>query len=244
MITEMKFTGLLLFALTLSAQVPSNSLSVNWLVREDLFAGLLEDDRDRLKKGVATLDSVATYYSEARVLSWRYLAEVTQAVWDYEAKDVTGFNRHYGLALTYLDRIRKVASGNELVLPEIFEGAVLVVLGDRLPEAMRKGSWERAYQAYAKLDLLQGDSVEKMPMHLKGESLSGLAAAAYRTGREAEMKKTLERIVSGMPKTPYASAAKKWMEEPESRTRLKIACISCHEPNRLGNRVELSHAVK
>lgn len=240
----MKFTGLLLLALTVPAQVPSNALSLNWLVREDLFAGLLENDRDRLKKGVATMDSVATFYSETRVLSWRYLAEVTQAVWDYEAKDLTGFNRHYGLALTYMDRVRKVASGNDLVLPEIFEGAVLLVLGDRLPEAMQKGARERAYLAYAKLDQLQGDSVEKMPMHLKGESLSGLAATAYRTGREAEMKQALERIVAGMPKTPYASVAKKWMEEPESRARVKIACISCHEPNRLGTRLELSHKTK
>ena len=240
----MKIVGLILFASTLAAQVPSNTLSVNWLVREDLFAGLLENDRDRLKKGIETLDSVASYYDEPRVLCWRYLAEVTQAVWAYEAKDVTGFNRHYGLALTYLNRVRKVASGNDLVLPEIFEGAALMVLADRMPEAMRKGSKERAYQAYAKLDQLQGDSVEKLPMHMKGESLSGLAATAYQTGREAEMKKALERILSGMPKTPYATAAKKWIEEPESRARVKIACLSCHEPNRLGNRVELSHVVK
>lgn len=240
----MKFTGLLLLALTVSAQVASNTLNVNWLVREDLFAGLLENDRDRLKKGIETLDAVANYYDEPRVLCWRYLAEVTQAVWAHEAKDVTGFNRHYGLAMTYLNRVRKVASGNDLVLPEIFEGAALMVLADRLPEAMQKGARERAYLAYAKLDQLQGDSVEKMPMHLKGESLAGLAATAYRSGREAEMKQALERILTGMPKTPYASVAKKWMEEPESRTRLKIACISCHEPNRLGNRLELSHKTK
>ena len=81
-------------------------------------------------------------------------------------------------------------------------------------------------------------------MHLKGESLAGLAATAYQSGREAEMKQALERILAGMPKTPYASVAKKWMEEPESRARLKIACISCHEPNRLGNRLELSHKTK
>ena len=81
-------------------------------------------------------------------------------------------------------------------------------------------------------------------MHLKGESLSGLAATAYRTGREAELKQALERILTGMPKTPYASVAKKWMEEPESRARVKIACISCHEPNRLGTRLEMSQKTK
>jgi hypothetical protein len=109
---------------------------------------------------------------------------------------------------------------------------------------MRKGAWERAYQAYAKLDELQVSYLDKFPMHMKGESLSGLAASAYRTGREAEMMKTLERMQAGLAKTPYAAVAKKWAEDPAARSKVKMVCISCHEPNRLGNRVELSHAVK
>jgi len=47
-----------------------------------------------------------------------------------------------------------------------------------------------------------------------------------------------------MAKTPYAAVAKKWAEDPAARDKVKMVCISCHEPNRLGNRVELSHAVK
>jgi hypothetical protein len=117
-------------------------------------------------------------------------------------------------------------------------------VADRFPEAMRAGAWERAYAAYAKLDELQGASVEQLPMHLKGESLSGLAATAYRTGREAEMKKTLERMQVVLAKTPYAVVAKKWAEDPAARSKVKMVCISCHEPNRLGNRIELSHAKK
>jgi hypothetical protein len=243
----MKFVGMILFALTLSAQgpaTPSNALSVHWMVREDLFAGMLEDDHERLKKGLATLDAVGKYYDEAPVLSWRYMAEVTQAVWAYEAKDNTGFNRHYGLALTYLNRLRKVASGNDLALPEIFEGGALAVLAERFPESMRKGVWERAYAAYANLDKLQGESVNQMPMHIKGESLAGLAATAYRTGREAEMTKTLERMQVVLAKTPYAAVARKWAEDPAARSKVKMVCISCHEPNRLGSRIERSHFVK
>jgi hypothetical protein len=79
---------------------------------------------------------------------------------------------------------------------------------------------------------------------MKGESLAGLAATAYRTGREAELTKTLERMQGMLAKTPYASVAKKWAEDPAARSKVKMVCISCHEPNRLGNRIAMSHAVK
>ena len=240
----MRYLFLVLGAFSLCAQSNPNRLNVDWLVREDIFAGLLENDRVRLEKGLETLNAVSKSYSERSVLAWRYSAEVMKAVWAYEAKDMVSFNRHYGVALTYLDQCRKLSTGDAANLPEIFEGATMVVLADRLPEAMRKGAWERAYQAYAKLDELQVSYLDKLPMHMKGESLSGLAATAYRTGREAELTKTLERMQAGLAKTPYAAVAKKWAEDPSARSKVKMVCISCHEPNRLGNRVELSHAVK
>lgn len=237
----MRYVFLVLGAISLCAQSNPNRLTLDWLVREDIFAGLLENDRVRLEKGLETLNAVGKGYSEGSVLAWRYAAEVTKALWAYEAKDMVSFHRHYGVALTYLDQCRKLSKGDGADLPEIFEGAVMALTADRLPEVMRKGAWERAYQAYARLDQLQVSYLDKLPMHMKGESLSGLAATAYRTGREAEMMKTLERMQAGLAKTPYAVVAKKWAEDPAARAKVKMVCISCHEPNRLGNRVELSH---
>lgn len=235
---------MMMVAVSLLAQAPSNWLTLNWLVREDIFAGLLENDRARLAKGVETLERVGKYYPEFEVVAWKYSIEAIEAVWAHESQDEIGFRRHYGLALTYLNQLRKLTANGPKHLPEIFEGAVLGVLADRMPEGMRKGAWERAYLAYSKLDELQAAEFEKLPMHMKGESLAGLAVTASRTGREAEVMKALTRIQEGMPKTPYAMVAKKWAEEPESRGKVKLMCISCHEPNRLGNRVERSHAVK
>ena len=240
----MKSLLLLLAVVTLSAQPNPNRLTVDWLVREDIFAGLLDNDRARMQKGLETLDVVGKALPEGGVLAWRYAAEVVKAVWAYEAKDMVGFNRHYAVALTYLNQCRKLSVGERADIPEIFEGAVMAVLADRMPEKLRKGAWERAYLAYAKLDELQVGYLDKLPMHMKGESLAGLAATAYRTGREAEMVKTLERMQTGLAKTPYALVAKKWAEDPASRGKVKMVCISCHEPNRLGNRIEMSHAVK
>jgi hypothetical protein len=205
---------------------------------------LLENDRARLEKGVETLDRVGSFYGEGQVVPWRYSVEALRAVWAWEAKDEQAFHRHYGMALAYLQQTRKLNTGPRANLPEIFEGAVMAILADRFPEPMRKGAWERAYLAYAKLDELQVGELEQLPMHMKGESLAGLAGTAYKTGREDVLTATLARIQTMMPKTPYAAVAKKWAESPESRGKVKMVCISCHEPNRLGNRLAASHAVK
>jgi hypothetical protein len=89
--------------------------------------------------------------------------------------------------------MRQVGKGRGTIVPDIFEGAVMTMLGDWLPPEMRKGA--------------------------------------------VELKQALERIMTGMPKTPYATVAKKWMEDPAARGKVKMVCISCHEPNRLGPRL-------
>ena len=125
----------LMCAWTLFAQTNPNRLTLDWLVREDIFAGLLENDRARLEKGLETLNTLGKAYPEGSVMAWRYSAEVVKAVWAYEAKDMVSFNRHYAVALTYLDQCRKLSKGDDADTPEIFEGATMVVMADRLPEA-------------------------------------------------------------------------------------------------------------
>lgn len=224
----------------LMAQTATAQMSLNWLVREDIFSGFLENDRARLEKGVATLERMAPYFPQEKVavLGWWYTAEMARAVLDLEAGDRIGFDRHYATARVYMGQLKKIGEGPAPLIAAVFEGGVLTSVADRLPPEFRKAAWERAYQAYALLDSLQGAEVTKLPMHLHGESLSGLAATAYRTGREAEMNKALDRMIAGLDKTPYALVAKKWKEDPAARPRVKMVCVSCHEPNRLGARNE------
>jgi hypothetical protein len=67
----MRYLFLVLGAFSLCAQSNPNRLNVDWLVREDIFAGLLENDRVRLEKGLETLNAVSKSYSERSVLAWR-----------------------------------------------------------------------------------------------------------------------------------------------------------------------------
>jgi hypothetical protein len=50
----------------------------------------------------------------------------------------------------------------------------------------RAAGWELAYTAYQRLWKLQAPIIEKLPLHHKGEVLSGLAQTAQRTGRSEE----------------------------------------------------------
>ncbi len=228
----------LFFALNLAAQ---QRISLHWLVREDVFAGLLANDRARLEKGAKTLDAVASFYAEEDVLAWKFSMELMRAVWAREDGNAEDFRRHYAVSMTYIDRCRTLAKGARMIVPEIFEGATYVVVADRLPENLRKGAWERAYQSYKKLNELEAPRLDKLPTHMKGEILAGLAAATQRTGRLEELPVALETIQQKLPGTVYATAAKKWMADPESAAKVKMACLTCHEPNTLGPKLNELH---
>ena len=231
------FLGAALFMLPAMAQ---QKFTLHWLVREDLFAGLLANDHARFEKGVETLNKVGRFYPEAEVVSWQALVEGTRAVWAHEAGQPEDFRRHYALSITYFDHLRSLAAKDDFAkrLLGIFEGGTMVLLSDRLPEAMRPAAWERTYKAYQSLWLMEQAYLDRLPMHMKGEVLAGRAASAYRTGREEELKQALALIQEKMPGTPYATVAKRWTDDPASRSKNRIACISCHEPNTLKNLLE------
>ncbi|GAB4371149.1 MAG: hypothetical protein OHK0021_13830 [Bryobacter sp.] len=231
---------LFVFALTLTAQ---QRLSVNWLVREDLFAGLLGNDRARLEAAVATLDQVAPFENQPRVLAWRFAAEMMRAVWTHEDGKPTDFRRHYALAMTYIDQCRATAKGQDSILPPIFEGATYAVVADRLPENLRAGAWDISYQSYKALNQIEALRLERLPVHMKGEILAGLALATQRTNRTAELSAALEAVITRLPNTPYSRAAEAWRKNPESAAKVRIACLTCHEANTLGPLLERTHKV-
>lgn len=228
------------FALALFAE---QRLTIHWLVREDIFAGILANDRARLEKGAKTLDSVSSLYPAVEVHAWRAGVEVMRAIWAHEDGKPEDFRRHYSLAMTYFDASRNASNEKTAAIPEIFEGGVYVATADRLPESLRRGAWERCYNAYKKLNAMEAPRLDKLPLHMKGEVIAGLAVATQRTGRNDELPAALETIQTKLPNSVYASAAKKWLADPSSATKVRMACISCHEPNTLGPKLDQIHKV-
>ena len=208
-------------------------LSVHTLLREDIFAGFLQSDLVRLaraEKNIALL--LASRPSErASLLAWQGGTVMTRAVLANEARQPAQFQRHYARAQELFAEAARLGHDNVGVFA--ITGGTLVVLADRLPEGQRAPGWEQAYAAYQQLWRMQGTMIEKLPLHHKGEVLSGLAQSAQRTGRSGELNAHLDRIVTLLPDTAYARRAQQWKDDPAARAEGKLTCQTCHAPGML-----------
>lgn len=228
---------LVAIATAIPAQAPEppladTRLTVHTLVREDIFAGFLQNDLARLARAEKNLEVLLANRpgERASVLAWQGGTALTRAAMANEARQSDQFRQHYRRAQDLFAEAMKLGPDNLGVFA--ITGGSLLSLADRLPTAEQKAAWELGYTAYQQLWKMQSDIIEKLPLHHKGEVLSGLAQTAQRTGRSEEAAVQLDRILTLMPDTPYATRAKQWKDDPAARSS-KLACQTCHGPGML-----------
>ena len=222
------------------ALLSDSRLSVHTLLREDMFAGFLSDNMERLAKGEKNLDILLTKRPEqkANLLSWKGQAELYRAVRAHESNRPAEFQTHYTKSVDSFAEARKLielGSDNDGVFQAI--GGSHVIFADRLPKELRSEAWARAYEAYQIIWKQQAPYVERFPTHFKGELLAGLAQSSQRTGRTEELARYLNKILELLPDTPYETVARQWKTNPESASGGKIACMTCHDQGRLNARL-------
>jgi tetratricopeptide (TPR) repeat protein len=226
----------------LPAQAPEppiadTRLTVHTLVREDIFAGFLQNDLGRLARAEKNIELLLTSRpaERASLLAWQGSAALTRAALANEAKQAQDSQRHYRRATELFAEAARLGPDNVGVFA--ITGGSQAMLADRLPSAERTAGWEQAYSAYQQLWTLQGSGIEKLPLHHKGEVLTGLAQSAQRTGRTSEVPAHLERILTLLPDTAYARRAQQWKDDASSRTQTKLTCQTCHGPGTLAARL-------
>ena len=231
-----------LFVTVAMAQSPEpplsdTRLSVHALVREDIFAGFLTDDLERLARGEKNVQTLLEKRPDAKsdLLAWKASATIYHAVRAHEANRGDEFQQKYKEALALFSQARQANPNNGGVAA--ITGGTYVIFGDRLPKEYRAAAWSQAYDAYQELWKQQGAIVDKLPVHLRGELLGGLAASALRTGRTEEAMRHLDKILAVLADTPYEPVAKKWKENPKSAADTSITCMTCHEAGRLSARI-------
>jgi hypothetical protein len=225
-------------SLALPAQAPEppisdTRLTVHTLVREDIFAGFLQNDLTRLARAEKNIDVLLASRpgDRASLLAWQGSAALTRAVMANEAKQPDQFKQHYGRSLDRFAEAMRLGPDNVGVFA--ITGGSQASMADRLPAVERAAGWEQAYTAYQQLWKLQGSVIEKLPLHHKGEVLSGLAQSAQRTGRNEEAAAQVDRILALLPDTPYAKRAREWKDDPSTRSQVKLTCQTCHGPGTL-----------
>jgi tetratricopeptide (TPR) repeat protein len=231
-----------LFVTVAIAQSPEPPLSdtrltVHTLLREDLFAGFLTDDMERLARGEKNLQTLLEKRpaEKSSLLAWKASAAIYRAVRAHEANRGGEFQQKYKEAIDLLSQARQAGPDDGGVAA--ITGGVYAVFGDRLPKEYRDAAWSQAYDAYQTLWKAQGPVVDRLPVHLRGELLGGLAVSAMRTGRDEEAMRHLDKILAVLPNTPYEPVAKKWKENPKAAADTSITCLTCHEQGRLATRI-------
>jgi hypothetical protein len=223
--------------LSLAAEEFDSRLSIHTIVREDVFAGFLENDMDRLSVGEKRIDALLAQRPQARpdLLAWKAGVALFRAIKAHEAKQPSEYKRQYALAT---DLFRQGKEAGVTFGFAAVQGGTYATLADRLPEVERAAGWADAYEAYRVLYKAQEKIVDKLPLHLKGELLAGLAMSAQRTGKADEAVQWTDRIIATMPDTPYAARATTWKKSPNLMGRTGLACQTCHDAGRLAPRQE------
>jgi tetratricopeptide (TPR) repeat protein len=231
--------GLVTVAGAQSAQPPlsDNRFTVHTLVREDIFAGFLFDDMERFARGEKNIELLLEQRpaQKANLLSWKGGAALYRAVRAHESNQPDEFKRYYRQALDSFAEAARLNGGNDGVAA--VTGGSFAVFADRLPKEHRASAWSAAYENYQALYKQQAPIVDRLPVHLRGEMLSGLAQSAQRTGRKEEAAQHIDKILAVLADTPYEPMAKKWKANPESAATTSLTCMNCHDAGRLSARI-------
>ena len=223
---------------TVGAQSPDppiadTRLTVHTLLREDVFAGFFENSSQRVARAEQNIALLLEQRptERANLLAWRGGIGVQRAVAAHEAGNAAEFTKHFTAARDDFAAALKASSGKDGVAPIV--GGTYAFFGDRLPQEHRAAAWSQAYESYALLWKQQGEQIEKMPLHFKGELLSGMAQSAQRTGRAEESAQFVDRMLTQLANTPFEKTAKQWKAEPASAATTNLTCKNCHAPGRL-----------
>ena len=224
-------------AQTPQGQLSDSRLTVHTLLREDIFAGFIGDDMKRFEQGEKNIELLLTQRPDQKgnLLSWKGGALLYRAVVANENNRPEEFKRYYQKSLETFAEAAKQPSGNEGV--GAITGGSFAVFADRLPKEYRAAAWSSAYDNYLGLYKQQAAILDRLPVHLRGEVLGGLAQAAQRTGRKDEMNQYVDKILAVLGGTPYEPIAKKWKANPESAANTSITCMTCHDGGRLSARL-------
>jgi tetratricopeptide (TPR) repeat protein len=229
--------ALLVVVLTLSlwAELPPQGVTVSQWVREDIFAGMLGNDLATFEKGMAKtreLLSVDPNNDEAR--AWLAGGQVYLATRTYKSGNPEKGSSQLAEAI---GNAHQALAKKDPSAMRILAGS-FVLNADRFPEEQKMALLKDGRSLFAMVRKQEDSRLDHLPEHFKAEVLAGQAQAAMRLGLQEEATKYLNEIVAKLPNTHYAATAEKWLADPASSSKSQLVCQSCHEPNRLANRLK------
>lgn len=211
---------------------PANVPFYTW-VREDTFAGFIDDDMVRFERGVKKAEEyLSGTASRTDAENWIGATKVYRAVRAFrEGSDAAGETL---LREAFAEMDRAAASQPDNVGVRATAGGTLSYFASQLPERHGQAAMQKAREHYSALWQAQSPALAHLPPHIKGELLAGVAETEFRAGDRERAMTMLSTIVKELPGTGYAKTAEAWLAAPDKVTREeRLVCKSCHEPGRL-----------
>lgn len=212
-------------------------LPVSTLIREDIFAGWQAQDMERYARAEKNIEQLLIDRPRERtaLLAWKGGTKLYRAVVAREEGNDEQFERYYQEAIDLFAEAKKLGQRHPVVNAVV--GGSFVLFGDRLPEKYQAAAWTAGYENYQALWKMQGQALDRLPLHIRGELLAGLAQSAQRSGRQQECDELLDKIIEKLPNTGYEREARLWKADPVVAGKGNLSCKSCHDEGRLTDRL-------
>jgi hypothetical protein len=123
-------------------------LTIHTLVREDVFAGFLSDNLERLARGEKNIETLLEKRpaAKAELLAWKAGVTLYHAARAHENNRSQEFEQKYKQALDLFAQARQLGAENGGVAA--VTGGSYVLFADRLPKEHRAAAWAQAYDNY------------------------------------------------------------------------------------------------
>lgn len=218
---------LMLLEVVASGQSPAPA-RFDYVVRDDFFAGL-RGDVARLDRAMKTCEAVlAKEPRHAEALVWHGAGLMAQARLAFERGDPEGARALSTRGVSEMEAAVAISPADPGVL--VPRGAVLSGASRAIRDPERATAFLRtAVSDYEKAVAAQAPSFPQLSEHARGELLGGLAEGWHRLGEEARARGYLTRIVTELPASDYAEAARTWLAQTPMRGGPALTCIGCHE---------------
>jgi hypothetical protein len=204
----------------------ANSLRFDDLVRADFFAGMM-GDRNRFERAMQLCETtLAKNPKDVEAMVWHGSGLLVRSEQFMQKEDFKQSGILFQNGLDEMDQAVAMAPDNPHVL--LPQGATLLsVSAAPLPHELSKRLLQKAVQDFEKVLKLQAPYFATLPLHARGELLSGLADGWHRLGDENKSREYNQRIVTECAGSSYASNSEMWLNNEPLANR-HPACQGCH----------------
>ncbi len=195
------------------------------LVRDDFFAGLLENDQAALDRGMKLCeDTLAKNPRHAEAMVWHGGGLVMRAGIAFRAGQQDQGMKLWMQGMGEMDRAVSLAPDE--VGTRIPRGAVLLAASPFVPEPERTRLLDKGLGDYERVLALQKDHFDRLGRHARTQLLFGLADGWNRRGDQAKARVYFERVRDVAAGTAYGKRAEAFLAGQTAPA--PVACGGCH----------------